>query len=282
MRLGGGVTLSAMTMLHGVAVVLPVGTLDPRRVPEPLSDLVDPDPNEAAGSRWWDVLGVSDGTLLQQRHPAGADVLTATYAANEDHRPGQPGVRFRTELLVRCARELGARYGFASRYPDRWREPLLTSQTIAPLLARDWAVLRAAPHEAWLFGADRPDPLVGGHLLSGSWGAVLRAPAAGEPAHRVLVPPPGWTVAFTNLTEQEPDDLDPDGPRDAWFWFLEDLAYFRRDDGVGVDIGWYPDQDPAGRYRVAHVDDAWTPLSPPLETRSLAEVVAQVERLWRR
>ncbi|MBL8930809.1 MAG: hypothetical protein JNL54_11850 [Kineosporiaceae bacterium] len=268
-----------MTMLHGVVVVLPAGSLEPNSIPAALADLVDPDPHEAAGSRWWDVVGLSDGTLLQQRHPAGVDVLTVTYAGNEDHRSGQPGVRFRTDLLVRCARDLGARYGFASRYPDRWQEPLLTSETIAPLEVRDWAVLRAAPHEAWLFGAERPDPLVGGHVLSGSWGAVLGIPAAGEPPHRVLVPPPGWTVSFMNLTQQEPDDL---GPGDDWFWFLEDIAYYRRNDGVGVDIGWYPDQNPAGRFRVEHVDDTWRRLSPSLETRSLDEVVRHVERLWQR
>jgi hypothetical protein len=275
----GSATMIVMTMLHGVVTVLPEGTLDPAAVPPALADLVDPRRNEAAGTFWWDVLRLADGALFQRRHPSGVDVLSATYSGNEDHRPGQPGVTFRTELLVRCARDLGARYGFASRYPDRWQEPLLTSATIAPLQVRDWTALRDAPHEAWLFATDRPDPLVGGHVRSGPWGAVLRAPAAGEPPHRVLVPPPGWTVSFMNLTQQEPDDLDPD---DDWFWFLEDIASYRRDDGTGVDVGWYPDQDPSGHYRVEHVDNAWTPLSPPLETRSLAEVVAHVQDLWQR
>lgn len=268
-----------MTMLHAVVVVLPGESLDGRRVPGALRDLVDPDPHDGAGTCWWDVLGLADGTLAQQRHPSGVDVLTVSYSGNEDHRPGQPGVRFDIELMVRCARDLGARYGFSSRYPDRWQEPLLTTQTIVPLDAGDWAKLTTAPHEMWLFAADRPDPLLGGHVRSGSWGAVLRAPQPGEPEHRVLIPPPGWTVPFTHLRQQEPDDLGPD---DDWFWFLEDIAYYRHEDGTGIDIGWYPDQNPAGRYRVEHVDDAWTRLSPSLETRSLAEVVAHIESLWQR
>jgi hypothetical protein len=268
-----------MTMLHGVVVVLPAGTLDPAGVPSALADLVDAHRHDAAGTSWWNVLGLADGTLLQRRHPSGVDVLQVTYSGNEDHRPGAPGYHFRTDLLIRCARDLGAMYGFTSRYPDRWQEPLLTAETIGPLAAGDWTTLRAAPHEEWLFTADRPEPLIGGHVRSGPWGALMRNLTVDEPPHRVLIPPPGWTVTFMHLRQQEPDELGPD---DDWEWFMEDIAYYRRDDGTGVDIGWYPDQNPAGRYRVEHVDDAWNRLSPPLETRSLAEVVTHVQDLWQR
>lgn len=260
---------------HGVVIVLPGCTLAIDQVPPALADLVDPHPHRDGSGPWWRVPGLADGAMFPRRHRAGVDLLVVTYSSTpeaEDHRPW-------TELLIRGARELGARYGFVTRRPEYWGEPLLTVDTIAPLEARDWAALRAAPHEAWLFTTERPEPLIGRHLASGPWGAVLgRAGPDGEPPHRILVPPPGWTVQFTNLRQRHPDDLGPD---DDWYWFLEDISYFRHDSGVGVDIGWHPDQDPAGCYRVAHVDEAWQAMSPRFETRSLDEVVAHVERLWR-
>ncbi len=162
-------------MLHGVVVVLPPGSLDLDRLPPPIADLVDPRPQGDAGARWWDVLGIADGTLSQRRHPRGADLLTVTYSSNEAYGPDGTAARFTTELLARCARELGASYGFVSRYPDRWDEPLLTSGTLAPLAAGDRATLCAAPHEAWLFTTARPDTLPGPVVMSGVWGVVVRA-----------------------------------------------------------------------------------------------------------
>jgi hypothetical protein len=268
-----------MSMLHGLVLVLPPGTLDVRHLPPALADVADPVPHGEGGVRWWDVAGLADGTLVQRHHPAGADLLQVTFSSNDLYRAPLEVFRTWNELLVRGARDLGARYGFVSRYPDSWDEPQLGG-TLAALAVHDWDHLRAAPHEAWLFSAaERPDPMVGRHVLSGPWGAILSDPGRdAEPDHRILVPPPDWTVRFTNLRQQDPGDLGPD---DDWFWFVEDISYYQHVSGVGVDIGWYPDQNPAGRYRVEHVDENWRAVSPSFETRSLAEVVAHVERIWR-
>ncbi len=40
-------------------------------------------------------------------------------------------------------------------------------------------------------------------------------------------------------------------PDDAtWGWFTEDQLVVRHPDGRMVDVGWYPDNDPAGRFRL--------------------------------
>jgi len=75
-------------------------------------------------------------------------------------------------------------------------------------------------------------------------------------------------------------------------YFIQDLLHFKhREDGRLLDVGWYPDSEPNGAYRMVLL----TPLSetnddgswrydwrnPILEfkTRSLNELKSQIERL---
>jgi len=77
---------------------------------------------------------------------------------------------------------------------------------IAPLGPQDWTTLQAAPHEAWLFTSERPDPLLGGHVVYGSWGAVptpVNTAATGSTELRTREEPPldtreeMWSIAST-------------------------------------------------------------------------------------
>ncbi len=42
--------------------------------------------------------------------------------------------------------------------------------------------------------------------------------------------------------------MAPDDPK--WGWFTEDQLVVRHPDGWMVDVGWYPDNDPTGRFRL--------------------------------
>lgn len=99
-----------------------------------------------------------------------------------------------------------------------------------------------------------------------------------------------WKVMWNKLEDIEPDYTDPD--HDAWlFIFLEDIVYiiteytYKKDKKtikrtLAIDLGWYPDGDIKGSYRlVAILDDHWNKPILELKTRSTQEVVDTME-LW--
>ena len=91
---------------------------------------------------------------------------------------------------------------------------------------------------------------------------------------------PGWSFLFNKLAALEPDDLSEDDP--AWqFTLVQDILYMRKENPkqtVAIDLGWYPEGDPNGAYRlVAVLDDDF--LNPILEftSRSTREIVDTME-----
>ncbi|MCI9513123.1 MAG: hypothetical protein HFF61_02165 [Oscillospiraceae bacterium] len=91
---------------------------------------------------------------------------------------------------------------------------------------------------------------------------------------------PCWSIVWNKLESLEPDDLTEDDP--AWqFTLVQDILYMRKQSGgqtVAIDLGWYPDGDPAGAYRLeAILDDNWE--NPILEctSRSTREIVETME-----
>lgn len=100
--------------------------------------------------------------------------------------------------------------------------------------------------------------------------------------------PSGWSVLFYKLDSIEPDTLDEEDK--AWLGhFVEDILYIEKENQrkvnkkkekqvIGVDLGWYPDGDPKGAYRlVAILDHHWE--EPLLEfiSRNTQEIVDQIE-----
>ena len=90
--------------------------------------------------------------------------------------------------------------------------------------------------------------------------------------------PGGWTILFNKLEAVEPEELPPEDQR--WlFAFTEDILFLYADSQrLGIDLGWYPDGDPKGRFRLqAILDGSWeTPLLE-FSSRSKKDVVERLE-----
>ena len=85
---------------------------------------------------------------------------------------------------------------------------------------------------------------------------------------------------WNKLESLEPEDCKEDDA--AWqFTFVQDILYMRKRSGdqmVHLDLGWYPDGDPDGAYRlVAILNDDWE--NPILEfmSRRTCKVVETIE-----
>ena len=99
--------------------------------------------------------------------------------------------------------------------------------------------------------------------------------------------PCGWTVSYNKLSILDPEAL-PEGDR-RWLDFTEDIlqlsAHRRRrrnrrqeEQTLVLDLGWYPDSDPAGCFRLAAVLDGDEDPLLVFSSRSRAEIVERLER----
>ena len=113
---------------------------------------------------------------------------------------------------------------------------------------------------------------------------------ARERGGRPLRLPPNWTMLWNKLEDIEPEDVPQED--EAWlFTFVQDMTYLvtEYDDEnsgktvkhtLAIDLGWYPEGDREGRYRlVAILDRDWSRPVLEMETRSTREVVDRME-LW--
>jgi hypothetical protein len=96
-----------------------------------------------------------------------------------------------------------------------------------------------------------------------------------EPAIRRPALPAPWAITYCTLRDVDPDRLAVDDAR--WGWLTEDQLWAEHPDGRTIDVGWYPDNSPTGRWRVTLIDDGTA--GTRSEHRSVADVVAEVERL---
>lgn len=97
--------------------------------------------------------------------------------------------------------------------------------------------------------------------------------------------PGGWTVAFNKLETAEPEEVSPEDRR--WLGcFTEDILYMYTDLGtehrkqkLAVDLGWYPDGEPDGCFRlVAVLNDDWANPLLTFSSRSKNDVVNELEK----
>ncbi len=98
-----------------------------------------------------------------------------------------------------------------------------------------------------------------------------------------------WTVKWNKLKDIEPDNIEHED--EAWLYtFVEDMTYLVREDTykenkkiithtLAIDLGWYPDGDMKGNYRlIAILDNDWSNPILELKTRSTQEVADTIEQ----
>ena len=80
--------------------------------------------------------------------------------------------------------------------------------------------------------------------------------------------PSGWTIMFNKLENMEPKEISPEDK--IWLYaYTEDILYMytnisqknnkkTEEQKLAIDLGWYPDGDPNGSFRLlAILDDNW-------------------------
>lgn len=89
--------------------------------------------------------------------------------------------------------------------------------------------------------------------------------------------PGGWRVRHNELRTFEPDATPPGNP--AWTLFTQDLALFENEShGLLIDVGWGPEESPAGTFRVSVIlDEDWQRPLATFKTRKLDELTATLE-----
>ena len=101
--------------------------------------------------------------------------------------------------------------------------------------------------------------------------------------------PSGWTMMINKLEDMEPEELLSED-RTWLFAFTEDILYMYTNmsrkknkelekQTLAIDLGWYPDSDPNGTFRLlAVLNDNWE--NPLLEfsSRNKKEVVEMLEK----
>ncbi len=89
-----------------------------------------------------------------------------------------------------------------------------------------------------------------------------------------------WSVVYCTLHDLDPGTLAPDDP--IWGWFTQDQLAVRHPDGRTIDVGWYPDCDPTGRFRLLVVaSDSARDWLEPLHEEELATPRAVEEAVLR-
>ena len=98
--------------------------------------------------------------------------------------------------------------------------------------------------------------------------------------------PSGWHVVLNELVAISPGDFGTSP--DTQFWFKEDIFQaINRSSNCVLDVGWYPEFNPKGNYRILVVElkagievaDSWADPIEQRKIRTLPELVATIEDL---
>lgn len=104
--------------------------------------------------------------------------------------------------------------------------------------------------------------------------------------------PPNWTMVINKLEDIDPETLSPDD--ENWlFAFNEDIIYMEskitrkrnkqiEQQELAVDLGWYPDGEPDGKFRLqAVLNSDWNDPLLDYSSRNKDEIVQTLEKwLW--
>ncbi|RCW40297.1 hypothetical protein [Paenibacillus prosopidis] len=98
-----------------------------------------------------------------------------------------------------------------------------------------------------------------------------------------LVPlriPPGWMVNFNQFTEANPDAFKNDDYEYKWE-FNEDILQFDHiKNNRTVDLGWYPEFNPKGKYKIVLINSSDPDWQNPIYkflSRDINEIIEKIE-----
>ena len=93
--------------------------------------------------------------------------------------------------------------------------------------------------------------------------------------------PTGWNVPYNKFLEIEPNDLKEDDS--IWLHFTQDilqLKYRFRKMELLVDLGWYPETEIGGTFRLVVIKHTeWEDPLEVFESRSKKEIVEKIESI---
>lgn len=93
--------------------------------------------------------------------------------------------------------------------------------------------------------------------------------------------PAGWNVLYNGFLEIEPTSLAEDS--DLWLSFTQDilqLGYKFRKMELFVDLGWYPETEIGGTFRLVVIKHSeWENPLEVFESRSKKEIVERMESI---
>lgn len=99
------------------------------------------------------------------------------------------------------------------------------------------------------------------------------------PMFQRLLVPAGWFVAYNTFIDIDPKNLNVDDER--WISFTQDLLQLRhKRSNILLDLGWYPDGDSNGAYKIELIkDDDWMNPIKSFNSNSKDEIVKMIELL---
>ncbi|WP_094265748.1 hypothetical protein [Paludifilum halophilum] len=89
---------------------------------------------------------------------------------------------------------------------------------------------------------------------------------------------PGWTVTYNKFIELNPLQLSPDD--ENWLLFTQDLLQLHCGEDLLLDLGWYPEADPSGQYRLELIKNTnWEKPLLSFSSRDKSEITELIERI---
>ncbi|WP_340022992.1 hypothetical protein MHI24_28815 [Paenibacillus sp. FSL K6-1096] len=91
--------------------------------------------------------------------------------------------------------------------------------------------------------------------------------------------PSSWEVSYNTLLELNPAELGSEAGE--WFNFTEDLLQLKHSNyNILLDVGWYPEADPNGKYGLELIKDYnWSTPLISFDTIDKTELVEKIELL---
>ncbi len=93
--------------------------------------------------------------------------------------------------------------------------------------------------------------------------------------------PTGWKVSYNKFLEIEPSGLEEND--NVWIHFTQDilqLEYIFKEAILIVDLGWYPETEINGTFRLMLIkDEEWESPLEVFESKNKEEIVEKIEKI---